>query len=211
MGSEIRLISPAQFGLEIDDDFPLLEKERIKFVNDRAVIGKDWRPNALNMSFAYTLDDYVEGHALYNRLVRSKTPQCGPFLTGLVATKTILVLLADPLLRKKLLGSSDALTDSVLPAHLLFDSESENSLRRSRDWVLKYTDGFGGERVFMNRDLERQLLRIPARRRHEWVLQKKTELNLISVNGDQIATKTGHFGSRCICAVRLGEWPFSQL
>ena len=183
MGSELRLISPAQFGLDIDEDFPLLEKERIKFVNDRAIVGRDWKPDAVNMSFAYSLSDYIEGHGLYSRLVRSKTPQYGPFLTGLVATKTILILLADPLLQKKFLGSSTALAGTALPAHLLSDPESESSLQHTKNWVLKHTDGFGGEQVYMNRDLEKQIRKIPVSKRHEWVLQRKTELNLISVNG----------------------------
>ncbi len=35
----------------------------------------------------------------------------------------------------------------------------------------------------MNRELEKKIRKIPTRQRHEWVLQKKTELNLIEVNG----------------------------
>jgi len=180
--SDVRLITPAQFGFKIDADFPLLEKHPIQFRQNRAFVG-GWRPDAFNMSFAYTLKDYRKGHDLYRRLVRSQTPQYGPFLTGLVAAKTVLVLLADSALRKRLLGSSKLLADSVLPAHLLDDARAAFSPEQPRDWVLKYTDGFGGEQVYMDNDLLRQLRKIPPRKRHEWVLQKKTQLNLIDVNG----------------------------
>ena len=183
MGSEMRLISPTQFGRKIGKDSPLLEKRPLKIINNRVTFGDPWRPDAVNMSFAYGLKDYREGHKMYRSLVEAKTPQYGPFLTGLVAAKTVLVLLDDPLLRKKLLGSSKLLASSILPAHLLSGPMATTSLQNPRDWVLKQTDGCGGEQVFMNRDLERQLRRIPVRERHEWVLQKKTKLNLIGVNG----------------------------
>jgi hypothetical protein len=184
LGAEIRLICPAQFGLEVDkQDFPQLEKKIMRVVNNRIVVGKDWRPDAVNMSFAYSLDDYLEGHALYRRMMRAKTPQYGSFLSGLVAGKTILVLMDDPSLRKKLLGSSKAMNGIILPAHLLSDPIAPKLLEHPHDWVIKHTDGCGGEQVFMNRELERRVRRIPKSQRHEWVLQKKTELNLIDVNG----------------------------
>jgi hypothetical protein len=183
LSAELRLIFPKQFGLEVDDEFPLLENRRIKVVKNRILLDDGWKPDALNMSFAYSLSDYREGHAMYRRLIRSKTPQYGPFLTGLVATKTILVLLADPLLRRKLLGSSQSLASSILPAQLLSDPAATRALKHARQWVLKHTDGFGGEQVFMNQALEKKLRKISPRQRHEWVVQKKTELNLIDVNG----------------------------
>lgn len=184
MGSEIRLISPSQFGLTIDhDDFPLLEKKPMNVVNGRVHIGRDWRPDGVNMSFAYSMDDYREGHRLYRRLVQAKTPQYGPFLSGLVAAKTILVLMDDATLRKKLLGSSKPLTGSVLPATLLSAPEASQLLHRPKDWVIKHTDGCGGEQVFMDRQMMRKIHRIPARERHEWVLQQKIKLNMIDVNG----------------------------
>src|SRR5262249_12718085 len=152
-------ICPEQFKLKVDHDFPMLEYEKIGFLKNRVSIDK-WIPDAVNMSFAYDMDDYRKGHAIYSRLIRSKTPQYGPFLTGLVAAKTVLVLLADPALRKKLLGSSKLLSKSILPAHLLSNPVSEESLRHTGDWVLKHTDGFGGEQVFMDRELERQIKKI---------------------------------------------------
>ncbi|MEZ0390964.1 MAG: hypothetical protein ACAH59_02030 [Pseudobdellovibrionaceae bacterium] len=184
LGSEIRLICPSQFGLAIDkDDFPQLEKKPVRFKNNRVVIGQDWKPDAINMSFAYSMEDYLEGHNLYKKLMQARTPQYGPFLTGLVAAKTILVLMDDPPLRKKLLGSSKLMSDSILPAQLLSDPEVHELLKRPQDWVLKHTDGCGGEQVFLNQDVMKRISKIPARERHEWVLQKKTQLNLIDVNG----------------------------
>ncbi|HWU42925.1 MAG TPA: hypothetical protein VN132_05785, partial [Bdellovibrio sp.] len=179
-GAKIHLVCPKQFGLDVDsEEFPLLGDERLKIINNRVAIG-DLKPDAVNMSFAFTLKDYQENHSLYSRIVQSKTPQYGPFLTGLVASKSILTLLADKELRKKLLGSSASLESSILPAHILSE---DGSLEKPREWVLKHADGYGGLHVFMNEDLEKQLKKIPPRRRHEWILQKKTELNLINVNG----------------------------
>ncbi len=185
MGAKIRLISPSQFGLAIDndqDDCRLLEKKPVRLINGRTAIGSNWYPDALNFSFAYTLDDYKEGHALYRSIVRSKTPQYGPFLTGLVAAKTILTLLADPMLQKKFLGSSTRLGSSILPAELLSHSKASPAEMR-RDRVLKFTDGYGGKHVFMNQELVKQLARIPKQKQHEWVLQKKIKLNLIELDG----------------------------
>lgn len=185
LGSDLRLISPTQFGLDIDttqDDARMLQKKPVRFVGGRTVIGRDWYPDSVNMSFAYTIEDYVEGHKLYRDIVRSKTPQYGSFLTGLIAAKSILPLLADLSLQKKLLGSSKLLGTSILPSHLLSSTQlSDRELRN--EWVLKFTDGYGGKHVFMNRDLLKQIAKIPARQRHEWVLQKKTKLNLIELNG----------------------------
>ena len=183
LGSEIRLISPLQFGCDLEKNSPMLEQKKVSVKGGRVCIGNDWKPHAINMSYAYELSDYIEGHSLYSKFVRSKTPQYGPFLTGLVAAKTILILLADPLLQKKLLGKSNALGASVLPAHLLSDSKAEDSIRGYKEWVIKHTDGCGGELVFMNQELLKRVRKTPANQRHEWVLQQKTKLNLIDVNG----------------------------
>ena len=184
LGAEIRLICPTHFGLDVDnDDFPMLEHRAMTFPEGRAAVGS-WRPDAINMSFAYDLDDYLKGDKLYRKMMRARTPQYGPFLTGLVASKTILVLLDDAVLRRRLLGSRGAeLARSVLPARLLSSTESSEMLRRPQDWVIKHCDGFGGQQVFMDRELERCVSRIRPRNRHEWVLQRKTQLNLIEVNG----------------------------
>jgi hypothetical protein len=184
MGLDLRLICPAQFGLAVDQgEYPQLERKLIGYKQGRAWVGKDWPADAINMSFAYSLKDYQDEHAFYSRLVRSKTPQYGPFLTGLVAAKTILLLLDDPRLRQKFLGSSKKLANSILSAHQLSGPEASACLKRPHDWVLKHTDGCGGEQVYMNRALDRRLERIPKAQRHEWVLQRKTALNVIDING----------------------------
>ncbi|CAN5610456.1 hypothetical protein BH10BDE1_BH10BDE1_33580 [soil metagenome] len=192
MGSKLRLISPSQFGLKIDhdqDDTRLLEQKAVKLINGRTAIGS-WYPDAVNFSFAYTLDDYQDGHALYRNIVRSKTPQYGPFLTGLVAAKSILTLLSDSHLQKKLLGKSNLLGTSILPAELLSESKmSEAEMRRNQ--VLKFTDGYGGKHVFMNQDIIKKLTKIPQNERHEWILQKKTKLNLIELDGILSRPKQG--------------------
>lgn len=193
MGSKLRLISPTQFGLKIDhdqDDTRLLEQKAVKLVNGRTAIGSNWFPDAVNFSFAYTLQDYQEAHSLYRTIVRSKTPQYGPFLTGLVAAKTVLTLLSDPILQKKLLGSSNQLGTSILPAELLSNSKLSEA-QMKRDQVLKFTDGYGGKHVFMNQDLVDKVKKIPKHERHEWVLQKKTKLNLIELDGILSRPKQG--------------------
>jgi hypothetical protein len=184
LGADVRLICPRQFGLEVDtDDFPLLEHRSVTFRESRAYVGS-WKPDAINMSFAYELEDYIKGDKLYRKMMRAKTPQYGPFLTGLVAAKTILVLLDDATLRRRLMGSrANELARSVLPARLLSADESTEMLKRPQDWVIKHTDGFGGQQVFMNAELESRVKRVRTKNRHEWVLQRKTELNLIGVNG----------------------------
>ncbi len=183
--TDIRLICPLEFGLKADpENFPMLQHRLLRFSKGRAIIG-DWAPDAINMSFAYGLKDYQKGHALYSKMMRAKTPQYGPFLTGLVAAKTILVLLSDAGLRNKLMGSAKAreLGEMILPAHLLSGHEAAESLKTPGDWVIKHTDGFGGQQVFMNRELEKCVGKVKPRDRHEWVLQRKTKLNLIDVNG----------------------------
>jgi hypothetical protein len=181
---DLRLICPSQFRLPVDQsEYPFLERELISYKGERAWVGKDWPADAINMSFAYSLKDYQDEHPFYSRLVRSQTPQYGPFLTGLVAAKTVLILLDDPVLRRRFLGSSKKLENSILSAHQLSSATAAECLEDPHDWVLKHTDGCGGEQVYMNRALEKQLLKIQKNRRHEWVLQRKTDLNLIDING----------------------------
>jgi hypothetical protein len=182
MGAEVRLVSPTNFGCKIDDDYPLMKQEPFTFSKGRVKIGANYMPDALNMSFAYSLEDYKEGFELYRRLIRSKTPQYGPFLTGLVASKTVLLLLSDKKLRQKILGTSQALHNSVLPAFSL-ENNKERVLDESSKLVIKHVDGFGGEQVFMDSELLRCLHKIPTRKHHEWILQQKTQLNTIDVNG----------------------------
>lgn len=184
MRAKIHLVSPAQLNRRISDDFPLLKKATFSFPKGRIKIGSGsgLYPDAVNLSFAFALADYKKGADLYARMIRSSTPQYGPFLSGLVASKMILALLADPLLRRKLLGSSRRLDRAILPA-IPLEGQRERVRSESRRWVLKHADGFGGEQVFMGSDLVRRLAKIPKREEHEWVAQRKTHLNLIDVNG----------------------------
>lgn len=182
MRAQIHLVSPAQLKCQIDDEFPLLKKVPFSFPNGRIKIGKDLNPDAVNLSFAFSLADYKKGQDLYARMVSSKTPQYGPFISGLVASKTILALLADPTLRRKLLGSSQKLDRAILPAFSL-EGQADKVRAEYREHVLKHADGYGGEQVYFGADLLRKIAKIPKHEQHEWVVQKKTKLNLIEVNG----------------------------
>ncbi len=182
MGSRLHLVSPTQFKSKIDDDFPLLGKHLFSFNDGKIKIGKDLHPDAVNMSFAFTLADLKRDQELYRKIIRAKTPQYGSFLTGLVASKTILLLLSDPALRRKFFGSSETLKNSILPAFSL-KGNREDVLTRSSELVLKHSDGFGGQQVFMDQDLLKRLKKIPANKEHEWVIQQKTKLNTLDVNG----------------------------
>ena len=181
MGSKVHLVTPRQFGCEIDEDFPLLKEVPFTFKNGRVQIG-DLKPDALNMSFAFALEDYKDGKKFYAQTVRSKTPQYGPFITGLVASKTILMLLADPMLRRKLMGSSSRLAKNILPAFSLFGNV-DHVKSNFEDLVIKHTDGCGGSQVFMDKELLKTVKKLRPKEHHEWVLQQKTLLNSIDVNG----------------------------
>jgi hypothetical protein len=182
MGCNVHLVSPTQYKCKIDQkDFPLLLKKPFTFVDGKVRMG-DLRPDAFNMSFAFTLADLKRDQDLYAQMIRSKTPQYGPFITSLVASKTILTLLSDAGLRKKLLGSSEILKEAILPAFSL-KGQAQMVSTQSKDWVIKHTDGCGGEQVFMDKELVKWIKKIPKNRQHEWVVQKKTYLNTIDVNG----------------------------
>lgn len=183
MKSKLHLVSPTQYKCKVDaKDFPLLEKKPFTFPQGKLCVGKNFFPDAMNMSFAYTLSDLKRDKELYASMVASKTPQYGPLITGLVASKNILILLADENLRKRFLGSADTLKKSILPAFPLKGNEKE-VLARPAKYVLKHSDGFGGELVFMDGQMLKQIKKIPPGKRHEWVVQQKTKLNMLSVNG----------------------------
>lgn len=182
-GVHLHLVSPAQFKSKIDEkEFPLLQRKMFSFPNNRVVIGKDLKPDALNMSFAYTLSDLKRDTSLYQKLIRSKTPQYGPLVTGLVASKAILILLSDGNLRRKLLGSSEKLKDTILPAFSL-EGNRDHVEQRYHDLVIKHTDGFGGQQVFMDGELMKQLKKVRPARESEWVMQEKTYINTIRSHG----------------------------
>jgi hypothetical protein len=183
MGSKVHLVSPTQYKCKIDlKDFPLLEKKKFSFSQGRVKVGKDLFPDAFNMSFALTLKDLKRDQELYTKMIRSETPQYGPLITTLVATKTILILLNDKGLRRKFLGSENKLEDAILPAFSL-DGNVEEVRKNYKDLVIKHTDGCGGEQVFMNKELLKCVKNLPKKRHHEWVMQQKTFLNTIYVNG----------------------------
>jgi hypothetical protein len=183
MKTDLRLISPTQFNAEIDKvDFPLLRHEKFSFANERIKVGNDFVPDGVQMSFAFGIKDYVRGRDLFRKIVRSKTPEYGPFITGLIASKMILVLFSDPGLRKRLLGSAKRLEHTVLPAFPL--AERFNDVRENGDkYVIKHTDGFGGEQVFMEPDLTKWLHRIKPKHRAHWVVQERTRLNTLNMQG----------------------------
>lgn len=183
LGSKLHLISPTQYKCKVNKKhFPLLEEESFSFPEGRLKVGKSMKPDAMNMSFAYTLTDLKRDKELYKKMVASKTPQYGPLITGLIASKTVLVILADELLRKRLLGSAQKLEDSILPAFML-NGNVEKVLADPDKYVIKHTDGFGGQQVYNNKDMIKLIKGLPARKLHEWVVQKKTKLNLVNVNG----------------------------
>ncbi len=183
MGARLHLVSPSQFKSKLNmKHFPKMLRESFDFHNNRVHFGKLFKPDALNMSFAFTLSDLKRDRDLYAKLVASETPQYGPFVTSLVASKTILILLSDMSLRRKLLGSSESLKNCILPAFSL-DGQIEHVKKNADELVIKHTDGCGGEQVFMVPELLKYLPKIPKNRYHEWVVQQKTELNTIDVNG----------------------------
>ncbi len=182
MGSNLHLVTPAQFNTIVDEDFPLLQKHHFFFPEGRVRMGKDLHPDALNMSFAFTLSDLKRDKALYQKLLRSKTPQYGPLITSLVASKNILILLSDPQLRKRFLGASETLGNSILPAYSLAGNV-EKVRKNVSELVIKHADGFGGQQVFMDKELLKTIAKTPKARHHEWVIQQKTKLNMIDVNG----------------------------
>ena len=182
MGAELKLVSPLDFKVKVDPkEYPLLARERFTFPGGRVKIG-DSSPHAVQMSFAYSLEDYREASRLYCGLVSAKTPLYGPFITGLVASKMILVLLSDRELRRKLLGSSARLDDAILPAYPLRD-RIEETRRGANRLVIKHVDGYGGEQVFLGQDLLRTLKKIPRRELGHWVVQKRARLNTLAVHG----------------------------
>lgn len=182
MGSKLHFVSPGQYQCKKDKAFPLMNYDHFTFPKGHVQIGKKFKPDSLNMSFAFTLADYKKHKDLYQKIVTSKTPQYGPFLSGLVATKTILIMLNDQGLRKKILGSSERLKDAILPAFTL-EGNHEEVQHHPHKYVLKHTDGFGGYQVFMNDEMLKNLKKITPKKRHEWVIQQKTFLNTLDVNG----------------------------
>jgi hypothetical protein len=179
---DLRLVTPSQFDLDVDlIEYPFLTHEKISIKNKKLHIG-NWTPEAYMVSFALTIEDYIRDQSFYGKLVKDQIPHYGPFLTGLIATKSILVLLDDKVLRKKLLNRKSNLDEAILGAHLLPQDRSEIYLAPEKK-VLKHVDGFGGEQVYMDGDLLKQLKKISPKKAHEWVIQNRVKLNTIEIDG----------------------------
>jgi hypothetical protein len=182
-GVAITLVSPKQLKFIFDSaDYPLMKILEVGLRQGRIVVGKDWKPEMLQMGYSFELQDYLRDPEMYQNIVRSKTPQYSPFLTGLVASKAILVLLNDRGLRKKLLGSGRALETAILGASFLEGNRHEVE-DNYRSYVLKHADGLGGEKVFFDRELLRRLKTIAKQEESEWVVQERTKLNVIEIEG----------------------------
>jgi hypothetical protein len=184
-GVEIEMVSPRLFGCEIDSGYPLLRQTPVYLRGGRIVAGGSPAvPDAVLISYSFELSDYQEGRDLFRRIVRSHTPQYSPFLSGLIAPKSTLVMLHDAELREQFLGKRRAkrLQQSLLPVGLLSDRRAEVK-RKYRGLVLKHVDGIGGEQVYVGQEIPPQLKRIPRRRQGEWVVQQRIKPNLIEVDG----------------------------
>jgi len=182
-GIRIELISPKQLKFKWDhQDYPLMVQSNVSLKNNKIVIGKNWQPDALQMGYSFELKDFLRSPDMYRQIIKSNTPQYSPFITGLVASKSILVLLSDPILQRKFLGSSHSLDQAILPAQLLKE-QKEEALKNYRKYVLKHADGLGGEKVFFDHHLVHQLKKITKKHESEWILQKRTKLNTIELEG----------------------------
>lgn len=182
-GVKFSLISPEEFGFQYDlVDYPLLQQQAIRFQKGRVKVGAEWQPDFVQMGYSFELQDYLRAPEMYRNIVRGKTPQYSPFITGLVASKAILVLLSDKTLRRKLLGNSKSLESAILGADLLAGNREEVKVN-PKGFVLKHVDGLGGERVFFDEELLSQVSRIPVREENEWVIQERIRLNTIELEG----------------------------
>jgi hypothetical protein len=180
---DIRLFSPKALRFSIDKkEYPYLKKAEVKKIKNRICIDKNYFPDLIQMGYSFELADYLRAPQMYKDIVTSDTTQYSPFITGLVASKSILVLLNDKTLRKKLLGKSEFLEKSILPAR--FIENQRNHLReKPNDYVIKHVDGLGGEKVFFGNDLAKKLGTIKKNQEKHWVAQDKILLNTLWVDG----------------------------
>lgn len=188
-GITIKLISPSPLRFKWDhNDYPLLESQKLSFSKGKLVLSsteypeKKWKPDLIQMGFSFELKDFMRAPEMYHSLIRSSTPQYSPFITGLIASKAILVLLDDKNLRQRLLGSSKKLNSAILSAHML-ESIRDEVHENYKNYVLKHVDGLGGERVYFDQDLLKQLQKIPKNKQHEWIAQERIKLNAIDLEG----------------------------
>lgn len=180
---DLKLISPAQYKSELDPEtYPFLKKSAVVAKNGKLQLGKNWNPHSFMVSFALELSDYLKAERFYKTLVKEKIPHYGPFLMGLVASKSILSILNDSSLRTQLASDSKLLNRAILPAQMLSNCHfTQHELAANK--VLKFVDGFGGQQVFMGKELIHELNKIPKKRQLEWVIQDKVLLNALQING----------------------------
>lgn len=179
----IELISPKNLQFKWNkNDYPLLQSASVNINSGHVMINKKWKPDFIQMGYSFELKDFLRSPNLYHSIIKSQTPQYSPFITGLVASKSILILLSDPLLRRKLLGSSQKLNNAILFAESL-DNIHSHVQNNSKHYVLKHVDGLGGEKVYFDHELENQLKKIRKSNLHEWVAQERIKLNTIELEG----------------------------
>lgn len=185
VGLDIKLISPSVLHAKIDPQCTLLKKAVIKLKKGKIFIGDNpIPPDAVQISYSFELKDYMDAPKLFRMLIASKTPQYSPFISGLVAPKTILAVLSDEKLRRKLIGQkrSDSLENAIVHADLLSDNINIVK-KRSGELVMKRADGMGGEHVYIGRRMLPKLKRIPMRKRNKWVVQERLDLNTMDADG----------------------------
>ncbi|MBT3181280.1 MAG: hypothetical protein HN337_02090 [Deltaproteobacteria bacterium] len=185
IGLDMKLISPSAFRIEIEDGCDDLSRAHIRLQNNKVRIGNSpWKPDCFQVSYSFELGDYKEAPKLFRDLVRTKTPQYSPFLTGLIAPKTILTLMADKDLRQRIIGKSKShkLDKAILPARLLEGNEAY-ATKHAADLVMKHADGMGGELVWVGKELLNRIKRITVSKRKHYVLQDRVRLNTIEVDG----------------------------
>jgi hypothetical protein len=186
---DLRLVTPSQYDVEVDlEQFPYITHDKVLIQNGKMKIG-NWSPDSFMVSIALTIEDYIKDQALYAKLIREKVPHYGPFLTGLIATKSILPVLNDKNLRLKLLNRKNNLDQTIIPAQML-PKDFSPILKTPEKSVLKFVDGFGGEQVYMDRDLVKQLKKIKPQKINEWVIQNRVKLNTIDIDGILSTPKT---------------------
>ncbi len=173
-GLKIDLVCPDVFDTGIEPKCKLLKQVPLKNAG----------PGPFMVAYSFELSDYKEAPAFFKKLVRSEAPQYSPFVTGLIAPKTVLTVLANDAIRSELIGRkrSREVGRAILPAWMLQDS-ADMVKRRSEDFVLKRGDGMGGEHVYIGKDAAIMLRKIPAAKRREWIVQKRVDLNTIEVDG----------------------------
>lgn len=185
---DLRLISPKQLRYRIDENLMyLMSKDLVKIKNQKLQIG-DWLAKSYMVSYALETADFKRAPDFYAQLVSKQVPQYSPFLTGLFASKAILPILADPIIQNLVLDKKSELQNCILPAAMLSEAKAL-ALEHPEKFVIKHVDGFGGEQVFMDKELLRTIHKTKASQINQWILQKRIKINAIEINGYLSKTK----------------------